>query len=260
MSPTARGFDCYSKFSTPLQVFALITSSYRVVDIRSDPEPESLVTLKEYFFTMPYLDTISGSITTIFSLLSNVTTITTGTAEARGLLVYWQSSDLPNFPPAYASSIAKQIGVPFTATPTPGSSSTLPQQTGSLPLQPNPASSGLSTGAKAGVGVGAALGFFLLLLLTILSILFLHRRRSRKRSSANFSPTRHAILEMEDQDAALATRKWYLGGRWRSEVECKPEPGELDSRNIRVVPGPPVELDAGERRGHNEAVGGVKPR
>jgi hypothetical protein len=57
---------------------------------------------------------------------------------------------------------------------------------------------------------------------------------------------------MEDQDVTLPTHKWYLDGKWRSEAEAKNEPGELDSRNIRVVGGPPVELEGdygGQRRG-----------
>jgi hypothetical protein len=56
---------------------------------------------------------------------------------------------------------------------------------------------------------------------------------------------------MENQDATLSTHKRYLGGKWPSETEAKNEPSELDSRNIRVVGEPPVELEGdydGQRR------------
>jgi hypothetical protein len=179
---------------------------------------------------------------------SNTTTMTTGTAYADALRVGWQYSDLSKFPPAYAVSLAKQISVDFTpvaslSTPTasPASSSNLPRETGSPP----PGT--LSTGAKAGIGVGAVLAFLLLLSL-VFATLFIRKRR-QKRTITNTDPAAIAETpEMEDQDTDLATRKWYLGGRWRNEAEAKNHPGELDSRAVHVVPGPPAELDAGERR------------
>lgn len=54
---------------------------------------------------------------------------------------------------------------------------------------------------------------------------------------------------MEDQDATLAKRRWFLGGRWRSKAEVKNEPGELDSRGVWVFPGPLVELEATQEWG-----------
>ena len=68
--------------------------------------------------------------------------------------------------------------------------------------------------------------------------------RAKGRKSNLAENEEDEIPEMEDQDEALAKRKWYLGGRWRSEVETKSKPQELDSRTVTVIPGPPVELDA----------------
>jgi hypothetical protein len=177
---------------------------------------------------------------------SNLTTISSATAYVIALSIMWGSSDLSKFLPAYASLVAKQIGIPFTPTAFLGASSNLPQQTNN----PSPP---LSTAAKAGIGVGIVFGVALLIGTgIILTILFLRRRRRRRRRNEpppTLHPDRPATPEMEDQDTALAARKWYLGGRWRSEAEAQSEAGELDGRNVRIVPGPPVELDAGERRG-----------
>lgn len=148
----------------------------------------------------------------------------------------WQETDLPKLPPAYASSLAKRIGVAFTQSATPGSASPLPSQTtSSLPVN------SLSTGAKAGIGVGVTIGALLILALIAFLILRRRRKNSERTTQGSQDETRP---EMEDQDATLATKKWYLGGRWRSEVETpKNKPGELDSRSVRVVGGPPQELD-----------------
>jgi hypothetical protein len=187
----------------------------------------------EYFYV-----SVSGGST---STLSSVTTLTTAIAYEDGLNIMWEISDLPKFPPAYATSLAKRIGVSFTPAPSPGSSSSLVQQTSLPPQQPNSQPKVLSTAAKAGVGVGAVLGFLFLLSIGI-ALLFVRRRRKRAVQS-----TQPATSEMEDQDATLASRKWYLGGRWRNEAEVKTDPRELDSRAVHVVPGPPAELDSGER-------------
>jgi hypothetical protein len=90
---------------------------------------------------------------------------------------------------------------------------------------------------------------FILFIISISGFLLLRRRHARNNIAASTSqPT---TAEMEEQDTILSTRKWYLGGKWRSEAEAKTEPGELDPRSIRVVGGPPVELEGdygGQRR------------
>jgi hypothetical protein len=178
---------------------------------------------------------------TLTLTMSNTTTLSRGVAIADAIKVGWQSSDLSKFPPAYAASLAKAISVNFTPTASPGTASTLPREIGSPPP------SALSTGAKAGIGVGAILGFILLLSLVFATLII--RKRRQKRAATTTDPAAIAETpEMADQDNDLATRKWYLGGRWRNEAEAKNQLGELDSRAVRVVPGPPPELDAVERR------------
>jgi NAD(P)-dependent dehydrogenase (short-subunit alcohol dehydrogenase family) len=88
----------------------------------------------------------------------------------------------------------------------------------------------LSTGGKAGIGVGAVLGFVALGALLILLLL----RRKKKLQH----PT---VPEMDGQPSGF---KRFLGGKWRAEAEAKSEPVEIDSRGIKVIPGPPVELEA----------------
>lgn len=132
------------------------------------------------------------------------------------------------FSEEYAVSIAKQMGVSFTP-----SSSSRPE--------------GLSTSAKIGIGVGNGIAALFALLLVVYAILR-RRRRTKSTQSAPSDVAGASTAEMEDQDATLATRKWYVGGRWRSEAEVKDnkQPGELDSRSVRVVGGPPVELDGSD--------------
>jgi hypothetical protein len=206
-----------------------------------------------------YSSTSTDSISPVYRslvTLSNTTTVREGTAFAEVITVAWQYSDLAKFPGAYAESLAKRIGVDFTATvasstPTasrgaaasPATSSSLPRDTN---VPASPPSKGLSTGAKAGIGVGAALAFFILTL--VFAILYIRKKRQQRAVTTTEPAAPAETPEMADQDADLATRKWYLGGRWRNEAEAKNDPGELDSRAVRVVPGPPVELDAVERR------------
>ncbi|KAF2829619.1 hypothetical protein CC86DRAFT_435446 [Ophiobolus disseminans] len=175
---------------------------------------------------------------------SNTTKLTNGVAIADAISIGWQPSDLSKFPPAYATDIARKIGVPLI-TATPATSSSLPRETSTLPVLPPPQN--LSTAAKAGIGIGAALGFTVIISI-IVAILLLRKRRQKRAAATPSTDARPDTPEMEDQDVTLATRKWYLGGRWRNEAEARNDPEELDSRAVHVVPGPPAELDAAERR------------
>jgi hypothetical protein len=91
----------------------------------------------------------------------------------------------------------------------------------------------LSTGAKAGIGVGVALGFVILLLL---------RRRKRNRLQHIAHP------DFPEVSGESSGHKHYMGGEWRAEAEVKEPPVEIDSsdvqKNVHVVPGQPVELEA----------------
>jgi hypothetical protein len=91
--------------------------------------------------------------------------------------------------------------------------------------------SGLSTGAKAGIGIGAALGALLLIGL----IFFCLRRRKTAAPTGGTS----GISEMADQDQ---DRKWFTGGKWRTEAPGVERHHELDATQL------PAELDATETR------------
>jgi hypothetical protein len=154
----------------------------------------------------------------------------------------WESADFFKSPLACAASVAEQIGLSYAFAASPGSSSALSRQNGQSSTTTPHCS--LSEGVKAGIGIGAILGAALLIGIGVIITIFFLRRRRHKTLPTTLSLDGIATPETEDQDATLATRKWYLGGQWRSEVEVKNEVGELEGRNVRVVGKPPVELDA----------------
>lgn len=189
--------------------------------------------------TYAYTGRISLTITTFST--STTSLFESVSASAKPLYVIWEETDLPNFPPTYASSLAKRIGVSFTPAASPGSSPTLPSETNGVKINSSNPSNGLSTSAKAGIGVGVAVSSLMALALAALLILRrVRKRRNNDISSENFDVT----PEIEDQDATLATRKWYLRGRWRSEVEAKNKPSELDAGGAETIERPPVELES----------------
>lgn len=125
--------------------------------------------------------------------LSRPTLISSGFAIADPINIAWAVTDLPKFPPAYASSLAKKIGVPFTPTGTaavaaistslvPGLSSNLPRETDS---SVSSGSGGLSTGAKAGIGAVVAVAVIIGLALLLLC---LRRRRKHVQTPGNDLP------------------------------------------------------------------------
>jgi hypothetical protein len=140
---TFDGAQCVATFTTPVQAFC----------------PYTITRSSKTTLTLFYESTIRASSggetidrTTIYI---NITTLTFASAVAQPLWVLWQSAYLFSFPPAYTSSLAKRINVPFTATATAssGSSSSLPAQI-SPPLSPPQA---FSTVAKVSIGVGVSL-------------------------------------------------------------------------------------------------------
>jgi hypothetical protein len=163
--------------------------------------------------------------------LKSPTTLTSGTARAGPMTVYWQSSDLSNFPSAYAASLASLLNLTLEATTTSStvSSTPIPGPSGT----PGPTATSLSTGAKVGISVGTALGS---LALSIVLIMLFLRHRRRKRAAQD-----SAVPEMSGVSSGFRS---FVNGAWRSEAEGKSDPVEMDSRNVNVIPGPPVELDA----------------
>lgn len=72
--------------------------------------------------------------------------------------------------------------------------------------------------------------------------------KKKKRGKVDDKVESPETAEMEDQDATLTKKKWFLEGKWRSEAEVRSDPQELDSKTVRVIDGPPLELDSSEIR------------
>jgi hypothetical protein len=210
--PTA----CVSRFSTPINAHAQITTP---------PLFSGAIPTPVYEYSSR-----SGS---IVSAISRIVTISAGIAVADPMIVAWQDDDFKLFPSDYASSLAQKIGITLAKDPV---ASTRLGPTS--PAADEAAAGGLSTGAKAGIGVGVVLGAAII----GVTIILLYMRRGRK---AETTAEGAGVAEMEDQDGHLGERKWFFGGRWRSEVNSVPVQNELDSKTVHVVPGPPAELDGG---------------
>ncbi|RYN17328.1 hypothetical protein AA0112_g12112 [Alternaria arborescens] len=215
---------CLSSFSTPIRAYAAIITE-------SLSDGENITPVWEY--TSKY-----GSDGT--TVISSITTIATGLAVADPVVVAWQIDDVGTFPSEYVKSLVARYSIPSpasTSTPTINA------------LQPTtaPTSNGLSTGTRVGIGVGVALAAALAGGLLIFWCL-----RRRRKAGGTEGPDA-VISEMEDQDHTHTERKWYFGGRWRSEVDAQATQNELDSKAVHVVPGPPAELEA-----HEPAVEGAK--
>jgi hypothetical protein len=175
-----------------------------------------------------------------WTVVSSITTIMSGLAIADPVILGWQIHDIGTFPKAYVESLVDRFSVDTPiSTSTPTATPNAPKRT-SPPTSP-PGSEGLSTSTQIGIGVGVALGAAVVGGLVI----FWFLRRKRKLASTVETPDT-VIPEMEDQDHVHSQRKWFLGGRWRTEVEEQDMRKELDSKAVHVVPGPPVELEASE--------------
>jgi len=166
------------------------------------------------------------------------TEVLSGSASAEMLWVYWQTSDLIKFPVEYASSLASRIKVPFTAT-TQSNTTTLSNTTSPEPARPTPdinnKVSSLNPGAIAGIAVGSGA----LVISGIVILLYLWRRRKQRQR-----PQHPDMSEMEGSSAGL---KRFMGGKWRAETDGTSEPVEAGSTSVRIIPGPPVELDGTQR-------------
>lgn len=238
---SAGAASCVSEISSPLRVLQPCTSTARFYNVSG-----TVLYGTSIFWQSLYLFTSSRGPVSVITVIDNATTITQGLAIADPILVGWSEKELALFPTSYASSVAKQAGLKW-GLPTPGSTADLPRET-------NPARSatprGLSTGGKVGIAI-SVLG--VVVLGALLFWLLLRRKRKGKQQEPQTAEIEgKPTPEMEDQDQELATRRWFLRGRWRSEVRAQERPGELDSRTVNIVPGPPVEIDLAERRDHPE--------
>ncbi|KAH7090802.1 hypothetical protein FB567DRAFT_300146 [Paraphoma chrysanthemicola] len=228
---------CVSAIATPLPVRALITTTY------TNGASSSY-----------YEDVVNDR-----STISNMTTMTRGTAVADPLYVAWEATDLSKFPIAYATSLAQKIGVAFTptATPSAGVSSRPPSATGPSDGGPltdgtksDTQSSGMSSGTKIGIGVGVGVGASLLIALVAMAFII---RRLRRRNQAVTTYPNESTPAMAGEDAGAVKQKWYQRAKPNEEVEMtNGGVNELDSHPVHYVPGPPVELDASQVYGHRK--------
>jgi hypothetical protein len=217
---------CVSTISTPLAVRALYTTTY--TNGKTSSFYEQIINDR--------------------STVSNMTTMTKGTAIADPLYVAWEASDLSLFPVAYATSLAQKIGVKFTPTATPASAASsrvVTQTTGPLQTNTPPTSDadsgGLSSGAKIGIGVGAGVGAALLV--ALIAMIFV-MRRLRKRNLAVAAYPNESTPAMESHQTSLAKNKWYQKRQpHEEEIELKSGPNELDSFPVQHQPEMPVELE-----------------
>jgi hypothetical protein len=137
----------------------------------------------------------NGDVETYMSLdqeaKDNITVISTGTKAMDAMVVFWQESDLSNFDPDYAATLANKLDIDFTPTPTaavtaetaaPPDRSEVASTTPTALSGPDGSAalsdSGLSDGAKAGIGVGVAIGVIALGVAAFL----LYKRTMRKKS------------------------------------------------------------------------------
>lgn len=166
--------------------------------------------------------------------ISNKTTLTAGTMEVEPIVVYWQAKDLTSFGSEYATSLAQALQVQVSASTTPADRATASAATSSTTIQPSPSPS-LSPGQLAGIVLGAIFGAAII----ALGIFFIYMRHRRYSNGVTSDSSGHRerendIPEMED-DGQYASRKWFIGGKWRSEVDASTNPTELTS-------GDPAEL------------------
>ena len=215
---------CISTFSTALQALVLLTTT----------TAGGTTATTSYELTTLVWNSSARAYAT--STLNSTTVLSTGLEIADPIVIAWQVSDLSSFPPEYATSLVKKIGV------------ALPNGTGNGTREAGPDAPGLSTGAKVGIGVGAALGVLTVIIATVM--LCLKKRRKTKTQAA---PLDYTVAEMEDQDQDHAKKKWWTGGKWRSEATAEAEKQELDPKTVHVVPGPPAELDGAELQHPNDA-------
>lgn len=208
---------CISYIATPLVAYVVpsqAATTYVSAGILSSvAQPSS--TVSNIASTLPHTPT------------SSAFTVTSGIAIADPIVVAWQAEDLTLFPTDYANSLVQKG---YTAAiQAPGS------ETATTDSQARNRREGLSTGAKAGLGAGIALT--LVALGVVVGFLLIRRQRKHATSSREL-----VIPEMEDQDQDHAGRKWFYGGKWRSEIQAVHEQNELDSKTVHIVPGPPAEL------------------
>lgn len=189
---------------------------------------------------LDFTETTNGDESTVINILKNTTVVSNVDARVRAIPVYFQISDLSAFPSSYASSLASRLGVSIptsaasTTAASPASSPSLPTPTAS-PHVSHTTAPELSTRTKAGIGVGSAIGA--LVICAIITVIIWRRRKSKRQAVSDPHAT---FSEMSGHSKGW---KGFLNGKWRAEAQGESFPVEIDSRGVRVIPGPPAELE-----------------
>lgn len=165
---------------------------------------------------------ISIGLTTVGSVAQSLS----GEIWAEPVLIYWQKSDLPSFPSKYAAEVAASIGIMSSADSKFSSTSAIEQQHFSG------GNARISKGEITGIVVGT---IFFALLLGGSILLLLQRRRQKRR-----------LPDLPEMTGHTLGLKRFMAGKWRAEADAKTAPTEIDSRSVRVIPGPPVELEGSQ--------------
>ncbi|CAI6333584.1 unnamed protein product [Periconia digitata] len=203
------------------------------------------------------------------STQTSVTGLAAGYAIQDPVVVAWQKQDLDLFPRDYASSLASQIKIPYTATGTqaaPAPTSDIPGPTNSPPSSSQtatPSSSELSFPAKVGVIVGSVAG--LLVLSTVLICILLRQRQRRRQDQQHHDATSRTAPYPsyspydDNRDTTDTTSAGFLSKWWRTRgtdgngagilgasharrqmLSCSTERLELEASSKK----PAVELDS----------------
>lgn len=186
-----------------------------------------------------------------YPLLKNTTVLSSGWATASAVVVFWQSKDLSLFPPAYASSLASRIGVPFPITqPLPAPSiSTVTMQSIPTDEASTARSPQLGAGAIAGIVIGSILGG-LTIGATIILALWSRKRRITLRkggderiatelpeySTGSGLAEANADAELLPEVSGISNGfRRFLMGKWRAEVQEDHGPiAEADAQSVAV--------------------------
>lgn len=211
---------CLSSFSTPFAAYAAMTTA---------PAFDGEEVTPIYDYTTTYEP--SGGVRET-SVISDITTLATGLAVADPIIVNWQIDDVGTFPSEYVKSLVARYSVSAPAGTSTPTINALEPTNAPAPL---PSPNELSTVIQVGIGIGVAVAAAL-----VGSLLILWCLRRRRESAANDV----VIPEMEDPDFTKSQRRWYLGGRWRNEVDAQAAQNELDSKPVHELPQPPAELEA----------------
>ena len=224
--------SCISTFTTPFTARCIYTySGEEYLDNYGSVE------IEEVFFKATSLGTTITAtyINTVYTTFLNSTIISSDTAIAHPMEVYWQLKDLSLFLSDYASSLATRIGASFGTTTAafPALTSTIIGPTSSTTQLISTVKSKLNQGAKVGLGVTAVFG-----VLALSTAIFLVMIWRRKKQALRDAPT---VPEMSGNSRGL---RIFLRGEWKAEVDGESHPIEIDSRGVIVIPGPPVGLEA----------------